>query len=1853
MQFLPRRVRRDPRTPRNGPNRRSPLLLEQLEGRSVPTILVRPTFGPEAQAQDGGAALSSPPVYLIFWGSSWGGTGGTPPSPYSRSIGAFASEVINSPYLQVVKQYGSPKSDGRAFLRNGQVAFDASDPPNKFQTDAITQVIRNQILPGGTLQDTLPELGGSGLPPIYVVITQPDVVSALDGASGYNATYTQAGFDILNTIPVHYIWCKTADPGDALSNLQTAINQFTLEFSHEMAEAMSDPGRQGFEVLPGIGGVLGSFTGAGPNESQIGDYEPESGNGYVFHNAGLASEPLVQAVWSRAHGAFEVDEGNAQDFLLTPVPGAWTLSTDPNATPSFNQFYPGYDLQLLGDQESHTLGTVDDHIVIDSLFVDDPVVPGLVVTLNNESVYFDPGTIRNITIDPGLGVNEIDIKGVPSGTSVLVQSTAGDDGPGHDTVVIGSDGTTTKVVGDVNITGDLPGNVDLTIDDSARPTAASFMIAQGSVSETDLFTGSSQGTISYGQHVLSSLSVRGGGGALPFGKGGNAFTVDIERDPAEPLASSFITNLDTGTGPASGMVVDSVTVVGAFGPVNIRGDGRDNGVRVLIGPGVDGLFPSVNISNDGGATALVVDDSGDTTPRIGTLTTNSYFEGSPTNPGGVLISWTPATSGVGGVDNVGILGGDGDSTYQIDNAPGGSVLESFAGGAGNDTFVFGRNAGVTGTIDGGGGVNTLDYTGYGGPVSVDLAAGTATGTGGIFNIQNVMESSAGGTIKAGPGAGTLTAGPNGGTTFVLTPATGFGTLIIGSGHGDTLVGANVPNTWAVTGDAAGTVDGVTFSGISNLVGGGDNDAFNVGTGNVAGIGGVSVDGGGGVATLVVDDRQNSSSQNAYVITGTSVTLDGVGFSLGYSRLQSLTLDAGSGGNIIALSGTAAGTTTTVNAGPGGDTVYAADIADYLPTLDINILTLDKFLGPAVVNGRGGNTTLVVDGGSFHTLGVTGSSIAVDGSTVLTYGGMRYLYFTDGFNNTYDWQGTAAGTMTELDLVGPGDTINLGDANHTLDSFLSAPVIESAADNTLNIYDQGSTAPHAYTIASGVPGVVAGYFDFPPTILQRFAPPGSFAVTGSSFRRDGLTVDYFGASEVNVYGGSGGNTIDWQGNAGDVSNPGLPPPSDFGFPPSPPYVTTTVHTGTGVNTITVGNTAHTLDAFGGTAMLVGQGSNNTVTVDDSGSATAHAYVVTGTAVSRDSAGLDLGYSDVQALALKAGGGANTITVGGTAAGTTTTVYGGPTVAVLATSGPLNLDGNGGSDTVTVGTTDPALGGLLAAIQGPITIGNTGGQSAVRVDDSLDASPRTGVFNNFYVDLAPARISFVYPQISSLTVDGGSGGNDFQILSSVSGAPLTLNPGTGANTIEVGNLSHLLSDVTLPVTINGQSGRDALTINGGATGPGPETFALTATTVTAADFGGTSAPIAYANVGSLYLAGGTGANTFNVQNTPAAPTTLLGGGSGPDTFNIRATGGPVTVGDYRGTMAVTLGSLAPALGGTLARFHGTVTVANPFDPTGTLRAALVVDGSGDSTGRTWSVGGTAVSVSGIGTVAAFGGLRSLALDGGSGSDTFALASPQPAYPVTIHGNGTSDTLAAANQSNAWKLTGANRGTLNGRVAFVGVPNLTGGASTDTFAFAGGGSVSGAIDGGGGTNTLDYSAYSGDIRVDLLLHTASLVGQGVFNVANVLGSRGDDLIVGDANPNVLIGGTGRNVLVGGGGGDALVAAGAGSDSLLIAGTTDFDSNPAALNAIFAEWTRTDLGFRQRFSDLSAGSAGARNRVNGQLILLTPGTVHADSSPDTLIGSARIDPATGQRVHNWFFADADDTLLNFLAKSDHKTHV
>jgi Ca2+-binding RTX toxin-like protein len=112
--------------------------------------------------------------------------------------------------------------------------------------------------------------------------------------------------------------------------------------------------------------------------------------------------------------------------------------------------------------------------------------------------------------------------------------------------------------------------------------------------------------------------------------------------------------------------------------------------------------------------------------------------------------------------------------------------------------------------------------------------------------------------------------------------------------------------------------------------------------------------------------------------------------------------------------------------------------------------------------------------------------------------------------------------------------------------------------------------------------------------------------------------------------------------------------------------------------------------------------------------------------------------------------------------------------------------------------------------------------------------------------------------------------------------------------------------------------------------------------------------------------------------------------------------------------------------------------------------------------------------------------------------------------------------------------------------------------------------------------------------------------------VGRGGKDTIQGGAGPSILIGGEGR----------AQVKAGKGA-AILIGGTTKFDANIEALEALHAEWARTDLTgspeavYLQKVADLTAGGTGAKNGPYP----LNSTTVHANHASDTLRGGPALD--------------------------------
>ncbi len=177
-------------------------------------------------------------------------------------------------------------------------------------------------------------------------------------------------------------------------------------------------------------------------------------------------------------------------------------------------------------------------------------------------------------------------------------------------------------------------------------------------------------------------------------------------------------------------------------------------------------------------------------------------------------------------------------------------------------------------------------------------------------------------------------------------------------------------------------------------------------------------------------------------------------------------------------------------------------------------------------------------------------------------------------------------------------------------------------------------------------------------------------------------------------------------------------------------------------------------------------------------------------------------------------------------------------------------------------------------------------------------------------------------------------------------------------------------------------------------------------------------------------------------------------------------------------------------------------------------------------------------------------------------------------------------------------------------------------------------GLIDGGEGINTIDYSAYTSSVEVDLQINDessqASATGTGgVINIANVIGGAADDTLTGDDGTNILEGGAGDDTLKGGGGDDTL-SGGTGVNRLEGGDGTDLASYEDSIAAVWVD-----------LSILFEPNALVLDPTTGADPYLTEDTL---VGVEGAIGSAYNDTLLGDDGFNLFYGrGGDDSISGF----------
>lgn len=353
------------------------------------------------------------------------------------------------------------------------------------------------------------------------------------------------------------------------------------------------------------------------------------------------------------------------------------------------------------------------------------------------------------------------------------------------------------------------------------------------------------------------------------------------------------------------------------------------------------------------------------------------------------------------------------------------------------------------------------------------------------------------------------------------------------------------------------------------------------------------------------------------------------------------------------------------------------------------------------------------------------------------------------------------------------------------------------------------------------------------------------------------------------------------------------------------------------------------------------------------------------------------------------GADTVNVLAAAPGITTTV----------TSSDYFSDGN---NVVTVGNH-----GSTQGILGTLLLTNAPAFNDVMLDDSADPTGQTVSLDSVFdpnlgtmvlgvSGLSPGLIEVDPVATSSFTLDGGVGGNTFNVQTDAIGTNNFLNTGAGNDVV---NVSFLPGNS--PLTIDGQGGNDAvnaflsvqngypsllgtLTVlnRGGITALSVDTTAETTdqtvsvgghelTFTTTLPSGTTTSTIDYSlPSGSLLVKTGSGADTFTVSSI-SLPTTLDGGAGGDSyAIDMSGLGAAISLLDS-GADGVDSAALSGLAGATSYRVGPTQTVGNNF-------AIVNYDSN----------------------------LEALSLTGGSAADSFVVT-PSASTTFTLDGAGPTTT------------------------------------------------------------------------------------------------------------------------------------------------------------------------------------------------------------------------------------------------------
>jgi hypothetical protein len=309
------------------------------------------------------------------------------------------------------------------------------------------------------------------------------------------------------------------------------------------------------------------------------------------------------------------------------------------------------------------------------------------------------------------------------------------------------------------------------------------------------------------------------------------------------------------------------------------------------------------------------------------------------------------------------------------------------------------------------------------------------------------------------------------------------------------------------------------------------------------------------------------------------------------------------------------------------------------------------------------------------------------------------------------------------------------------------------------------------------------------------------------------------------------------------------------------------------------------------------------------------------------------------------------------------------------------------------------------------------------------------------------TFLLGNLSAINVQANGGDDTINVENTFAGIPVTVNAGTGSNTINISPTTRNLDNIQGGVIIDGGgAGSDRLFVYDQATAS-PHTYGLSPSTLSRTG----SATIIYNNLATLQLNAGdtaTSNDTINVQSTPATTSVTINAGAGNDTVNVESTT------NFGLTINTGLGS-------------DTINVSLTLHDLDNIQGSLTLDGGSADTGydqlnvndqantavQTYGVNAFVLTRSGAPAIT-YSGFEALTLNTSSKGDTINVNDTRTT--LTVNAGSLDDTVNVERLSNSAGLflnTGLGSDTVNISPTARNLDNLTGsitinpGGSADT--------------------------------------------------------------------------------------------------------------------------------------------------------------------------------------------------------------